>query len=672
MTKTEAATRIQKLREQINDYRHHYHVLDESTMSEAAADSLKHELSVLETAYPELITADSPTQRVAGAVLSGFQSVAHAGRMLSLNDVFSRAEVEAWVGRTHKLLSPKEVARAEYFADIKMDGLACSLVYEDGLLVRGVTRGDGLVGEDVTANIRTIESIPLTLRQTADADAFLAGRTEVRGEIVMYKADFTALNAVREAEGQALFANPRNTAAGTIRQLDPSLVAGRKLHFRAYDLIRDDLAEVPSNSYAYQALRSLGFLVNTQSQIFTDLDALMGFVQHWDEARKKLVFNTDGLVVKLNDRAVYARLGVVGKAPRAAIAYKFAAEQATTVLEDIRVSIGRTGAVTPYAVLTPVSIAGSTVSRATLHNEDEIRRKDLRIGDTVIIQKAGDIIPEVMESLPKLRTGSERVFVMPTQIDGIAVVRPEGEAVARLADLTVGEVRWQQLIHFVSKAAFDIDGLGERTLAGLIEEGLVERSVDIFKLTAEDLLNLEGFAAVSAAKLVDSILAHRTVTLSRFIYALGIRHVGDKTATDVARHFRSLGQFRVADPAQFDSIDGVGGVVASSLASWLGEATNQVLIDDLLSAGVVVTDEAAPVTGKLTGTTWVLTGTLPSLSREAASEIIERQGGKTAGSVSARTSYVLAGEEAGSKLAKARALGIAILDEAAFIQLTGS
>ena len=410
MNRRQAELRIAKLRDLINNYRYHYHVKNESIMSEEAADSLKHELSLLESQYPDLITPDSPSQRVAGGVLPGFKQVAHSRRMLSLNDVFSEEEMQAWEARIKKALPDVSFM---YFTDIKMDGLACALVYRDGILERGITRGDGFVGEDVTANIRTIESIPLTLRTSTGYKQFLSGVTEVRGEIVMYKHDFEELNRQRQQEGLPLFANPRNTAAGTIRQLDPSLVAGRALHFRAYDLLRDDTKEVPTNDYAYKALSGLGFMTNTMARVLKSVQDIMKFAASWEEKRHTLEFNTDGLVIKVNDRAHFDALGVVGKAPRAAVAYKYTAEQATTRVKDIFISIGRTGTATPVAVLEPVLVAGSTVQMATLHNENEVHRKDIRVNDSVIIHKAGDIIPEVVQSLPQLRTGSEKIFHMP-------------------------------------------------------------------------------------------------------------------------------------------------------------------------------------------------------------------------------------------------------------------
>jgi DNA ligase (NAD+) len=452
--------RAAKLRELINDYRYNYHVLNKSIMSEAAADSLKHELTQIEESHPELITPDSPTQRVAGEPLPQFKKITHSSRMLSLNDVFSQEEFEAWVKRTAKQAGSDNF---EFFMDLKMDGLALALVYEDGILVQGVTRGDGFVGEDVTANIRTIESIPLRLRKPVlglTYHKFLEGRTEIRGEIVMYKKQFEALNAQRAKQGLPKFANPRNLAAGTIRQLDPKLVAARPLEFHAYDLLRDNPNDIPTNEFAYKTIRELGLIANSVAQTAKKSQDVIKFAKTWEEKRKALPFNTDGLVVKVNDRALFRRLGVVGKAPRGAVAYKYPAEQATTKVKDIFVSIGRTGSATPVAMLEPVVVAGSTVQMATLHNESEVARKDIRIGDTVIVQKAGDVIPEVVEPLVKLRDGSEKKFVMPTHCPdcNTKLVKGDAEAVWRCPNNACPSRAWKQIEHYASKAALEING----------------------------------------------------------------------------------------------------------------------------------------------------------------------------------------------------------------------
>lgn len=664
----QASERLEQLRTQLEEYRYEYYVLDKPSIDDAVYDSLNNEIKEIEAQFPDLITPDSPTQRVGGAVSGKFKSVAHPSPMLSLQDIFDIGELEAWEKRLHKLLGKTDI---EYYAELKMDGLSMRLEYEKGLFVRATTRGDGQVGEDVTHTVRALATVPLRLRKSKKVPVSVYDTFEVRGEVVFPKANFEKMNKEREEQGLPLFANPRNAGAGTIRQLDPSAAAKRGLQFIAYS-IEMDLPELATHADEHAMARELGFKVHEGDEALANIKEIEEYIEKWREKRLKLAIGTDGLVLNVNSNADFSKLGVAGKAPRGAAAYKYPAETATTILEDIRVSIGRTGAVTPYAVLKPVVVAGSTVSRATLHNEDEIARKGLLIGDTVIIHKAGDIIPEVVEPIIKLRTGKEKPFKMPAEINGVKVIRPAGEAVARLADLEAGEVRWQQLIHLVSKAAFDIDGLGEKILAQLMEEGIIESPVDIFTLKYDDVINLERFAPISAQNLIDSINEHKTITLGRFIFALGIRHVGAKTANDMAKHFKSLDQFLQAQESELADIDGVGDVVAASVSTWLLNAKNIKLVADLLTAGVIVKDDASPKGGKLEGTTWVLTGTLPTLARDEASAMIEALGGKTSSSVSAKTSYVLAGEEAGSKLTKAEKLGVAVIDEAEFHKILSS
>lgn len=669
MNKVAAKKRVRQLREQLEKYRHSYYVLDAPEVDDAVYDSLNNELKALEAKYPDLITPDSPTQRVGGAASNAFNKVNHTQRMLSLNDVFSFEEVAAWEKRTEKLLGSRP---HEYFAELKMDGLAISLIYEDGSFKQAVTRGDGTVGEDVTHTVRTVRTVPMKLRASQDIPAGVyKGRFEIRGEVILPKKEFARINAERELEKLPLFANPRNAGAGSIRQLDPTVTAARRLEFIVFGIV-GMVGELPKHTDMLERAQELGFKIAPHAKVLRELDELENYVESAARLRDKLPFGIDGLVVSVNDRAVFNELGVVGKAPRGAVAYKFPAEQATTKLEDIRVSIGRTGAVTPYAVLTPVKVAGSTVSRATLHNEDEVARKDLRIGDTVIIQKAGDIIPEVVKPMVSLRTGKEKRWSMPSKVDGVAVVRPEGEAVARLADLSVGQVRWQQLTHFVGKSGFDIEGFGERTVAQLMEVGLLKEPADVFHLRAEDLEDLEGFAPVSAAKLAAAIQAKKEIGLARFLFALGIRHVGEKTARDIAQHFGSLKKVRAANREELEAIDGVGEVVAESIIEWNKDETSQIQVDELLRVGVRVKSETPRQAGKLTGTTWVLTGTLPTLSREQAKARIIAAGGEVSSTVSQKTSYVLRGEEAGSKLTRAKALGVKIISEADFLKLLGA
>ncbi len=666
----QATQRVTKLKELINEYRYEYHVNDRSIMSDAAADSLKHELGQLEEAYPKLITNDSPTQRVAGAPLDKFTSVKHTARMLSLNDVFDESELSAWNERIKKLLSVG--TKLDYFVDLKMDGFACALIYENGSLLRAVTRGDGFVGEDVTANVRTLESVPLSLHPHKKYKNFLNGRTEVRGEIVMYKKDFETLNKKRESEAKPLFANPRNTAAGTIRQLDPKLVAARPLHFRAYDILRDDPTDIPTYKFAYQVASGLGFLCNADAPVFGSVKDVVTYANEWEEKRQKLPYNTDGLVIKVNDRATYSKLGVVGKAPRGASAYKYPAEQSTTKVKDIFVSIGRTGAATPVAMLEPVVVAGSTVQMATLHNEGEIKRKDIRIGDTVIIQKAGDIIPEVVEALVKLRSGKEKPFVMPThcpECETKLVKLKAEEAVWRCPNLKCPSRVQNHIGHFASKGALDIEGMGEKNVKALLDAGLIDDVADLYKLKKEEVQKLERFADISSSKLVDAINQKKTPSLSRFLFGLGIRHVGAQTAIDLSNRFKSLEALQDSTIDELNSVDGVGEVVAESIVAWFSDPINHQLLEKFKRYGVWPKDvktEGGPLLGK----SFVITGSLDSMERESAAEKIRSLGGTFQSSVGNETDYLVAGGNVGSsKLAKAEKLGTKIIDEAELLEM---
>ena len=664
-----AEQRIVKLRDLINDYRYHYHVLDESIMSEAAADSLKHELSQLEEQFPELITPDSPTQRVAGKALSKFAKVQHQTRMISLQDVFDRAEVAAWIQRMKKV---RQDITEEFLCDIKMDGLACALIYDDGILTRAVTRGDGLVGEDVTMNVRTIQNVPLTLRANQRFAHFLRGRTEIRGEIVMHKADFAALNQRRRATGQPEFANPRNLAAGTIRQLDPKLVAERPLHFVGYDIIRDDLEDTPTIAFGYQMMNELGITTSRQTQIVYGLDEVMSYVHHLDELRQSLQFNTDGAVIKLNDRRQFAELGIVGKTPRAAVAYKFAAEEATTIVRDIVISIGRTGAATPVAVFDPVVVAGTTVQHASLHNADEIARLDVRRGDTVVIFKAGDIIPQVQTVLKELRPAGTKPTDYPAELarqyPELEFVRPEGEAVYRVKGLSGPLILKRALAHFASKGALDIDTLGEKNVEALVEAGLVNDLADIYRLTKDDLLQLERFAEISAQKLIDAIAAKRQPALERFLFGLGIRHVGAQTAIDLANHFESIEKLSQATIDELHEVDGVGEIVAESIVAWFADEDNVTLLEKFANFGVM--PQFTKKSGSLTGQSFVITGTLQSMGRDAAAEKIRNLGGTFQTAVAKDTTYLVAGGKVGaSKLKKAEQYGTKIIDEQTLLEL---
>ncbi len=669
MTSKEAKTRIAKLKKLINDYRYHYHVLDESIMSEAVADSLKHELVQLEEQFPEFLTADSPTQRVAGKALDKFAKVQHLEPMISLNDVFDEAEIEAWLKRTDKLAPGSS---HEFLADIKMDGLACALVYRDGVFAQAITRGDGQVGEDVTNNVITIENVPLALRTSKKFARFLKGRTEVRGEIVMYKRDFKKLNQAREKAGLALFKNPRNLSAGTIRQLDPKLVAARPLHFRAYDLLRAEPKDVPTHSFAYQALGELGITVNRQAATFADVKRVMKFVNDWEDKRRDLVFNTDGIVIKLNDRKLYRQLGTVGKTPRGAVAFKYAAEQATTTIKDIVISIGRTGAATPVAVFNPVNIAGTTVQHASLHNADEIARKDVRIGDTVIIFKAGDIIPQVETVLKELRPKKTKPFdyakELKRQYPELEFIRPEGEAVYRVKGVSGPLLLQRALQHFASRGALDIDTLGEKNVVVLVGAGLVKDLADIYRLKKDDVLSLERFAEISAQKLIDAISQNKQPPLGRFIYALGIRHVGVQTAIDLVNYFGGIQRLRQATIDELKSVDGVGEVVAESIAAWFTDQDNLTLLEKFDSLGVKPHFEQK--SGKLSNQNFVITGTLQTMSRDEAAEKIRMLGGTFQTAVAKDTTYLVAGGSVGgSKLKKAEKYGTKIINEEKLLEL---
>lgn len=670
-TRPQPEARARELRELLARYSYEYHVRDQPSVDDAVYDSLFGELKKIEAEHPELITPDSPTQRVGSELLGGFKKVQHSSRMLSLNDVFDKGEVEAWVQRMDKLLPGRT---HEFFADIKMDGLACALVYQDGLFVQAVTRGDSFVGEDITANVRTIKNVPLRLREQKGFENFLRGRTEIRGEIVMLKKDFEALNEKREAAGDPPFANPRNLAAGTVRQLDPALVAARPLHFRAYDLLRDDPAEVPTCLFAYEALTALGLSRNMEASVFTSLDDVMKFVNAWDEKRHDLPFNTDGLVIKVNDREQFRQLGVVGKQPRAAVAYKYAAEQATTVVKDIVISIGRTGAATPVAVFDPVVVAGTTVQHASLHNADEIARLDVRVGDTVVIFKAGDIIPQVKNVVAELRPKTAKKVnyeqLLKEQYPELDFVRPEGEAVYRVKGATGPLLLKRALQHFASKGALDIDTLGEKNVVALVDAGLVKDIADIYTLTKEQLLQLERFAEISAGKLINAIAEKKAPPLEKFIYGLGIRHVGAQTAVDLADTFQSIESLQVAALEDLLEVEGIGGVVAESIVAWFADQDNELLLEKFKKLGVAPQYEKK--SGKLAGQNFVVTGTLESMSRDEAADKIRALGGTFQTSVAKDTTYLVAGGKVGaSKLKKAESYGTKIVNEAAFKELIG-
>lgn len=658
MDKKAAADRINNLRDIINDYRYHYHVLDESTMSEAAADSLKHELSKLEKQYPELITPDSPTQRVAGRPLDKFEKFTHKDRMISLADVFSDDEVREWNASNEKLAGRV----TEYFTDIKMDGLACALHYENGLLERAVTRGDGLVGEDVTLNVRTIENVPLRVPEL--------GHVEVRGEIVIFKKDFEELNTKQKKSGEKPFANPRNLAAGSIRQLDPKIAASRKLRFMAYDLVEPNLSK---HSEAYAKLRELGFRTSGEDRVFDNLSDVLAEISHLDEYRKTLPFNTDGMVIKINDRAVYQKLGIVGKTPRGAVAFKFPAEESTTRVRDIVISIGRTGAATPVAILDPVNIAGSTVRHASLHNADEIARLDVRIGDTVIVFKAGDIIPQVKEVLLPLRPEGATPFdyekALKEQYPELEFERPDGEVVYRVkgedSDLTLKRA----IEYYASKPALNIEGLGEKNVQALVDARLVKSIADLYRLTVPKVAQLDRFATLSAQNLVQAIADSKHPPLAKFITALGIRHVGAQTAVTLAKSFRDIDNLAVATEDDLLKLPDIGKIVAESILAYFADEDNLKLLSELRDLGV---RPESPDLSKLplAGKSYLVTGTLESMGREAAEDALRALGATVTGSVTKTTTALIVGAKPGKgKTDKALQLGIPTMAESEFLEL---
>ncbi len=663
MDKKEAEKRILKLRELINDYRYHYHVLDESIMSEAAADSLKHELAQLEAEYPELITPDSPTQRVAGRPLDKFSKVTHAKRMISLADVFSEEEVKDWIARNEKLIPGGKIK--EFFTDIKMDGLACALKYRDGVFYQAVTRGDGMVGEDVTQNVRTIQNIPLRLDS-------VDGEVEVRGEIVIFKKDFEKLNEIQRKNGEPEYANPRNLAAGSIRQLDPKIAASRPLRFVAYDLVTPESATWHD---AYEKLRKMKFQTSNEDKVFRvdKQKELFEYIGKLDEYRKGLAFNTDGMVIKINDRAVYDRLGIVGKTPRGAVAYKFPAEESTTRVRDIVISIGRTGAATPVAILDPVEVAGSTVRHASLHNADEIARLDVRIGDTVIIYKAGDIIPQVKEVLLELRPDDAKTFdyeeALEKQYPELEFERPAGEVVYRVKGESSDYILKRAIEYYASKPALNIEGLGEKNVVALVDAGLVGSIADLYRLKTAEVAKLERFGELSAKNLVEAITKSKTPKLNKFITALGIRHVGAQTATSLAREFRTLEKLEVATKDELLAVPDIGEVVAEAILAYFNDEENIKMLDEMRELGVAPMAESVDKL-LLAGKSYIVTGTLASMGREEAEDKLRALGATVTSSVTKNTTALIIGEKPGkSKLDKADKLGIPRLAEAEFLKL---
>ncbi|PJE50546.1 MAG: hypothetical protein COV29_04025 [Candidatus Yanofskybacteria bacterium CG10_big_fil_rev_8_21_14_0_10_36_16] len=676
-TKQEAKERIEQLKKLIKKYRYSRLTLDKPLAEEQVEDSLKKELFDLEQQYPDLITPDSPSQRVGGKPLDKFEKFKHPRPMLSFNDAFNQNDMEDWQDRIARVLNveiPKDGhARSNfaeqklggYYCELKLDGLAIELVYKDGKLEVGSTRGDGLVGENVTQNLKTIESIPLSL--IADPNN---KEVVVRGEVFINKKDFEKINKKYEKEVKKTYANPRNLAAGSVRQLNSKITAERNLDFFAYDLITDFGQKTHEDKH--DILKNMGFPTNPNNKFCKNLKEVQTFRDQWEKQKEKLPYQIDGVVVQINDNKLFEKLGVVGKSPRAAIAYKFSPEHGTTKVKDIIISVGRTGTLTPVAILEPVEIGGTTVSRATLHNEDEIDRLGIKIGDTVVVGRAGDVIPDILEVIKDLRTGKEKTFRFPEQcpICGNKTERAKGEAAHKCVNKNCPAIKRRGMYHFVSRGALDIEGLGPKIIDQLLDAGLIKDSADLYNLKKEDLLNLERFAEKSAENTINAIQDRKKIPLDRFIYALGIPNVGSETALDLARKYGTLEKLSKANFEELEKIKDIGNVVAKSIDNWFTDPYHKNLLNKFKESGVKALEQkTSQKSSKLKDLTFVFTGTLESITREDAEELARENGGNTSSSVSKATDYLVTGESPGSKYDKAQKLGIKIISEEEFIKL---
>lgn len=674
MNKKEVQKRIEKLKDLINHHRYLYHVLNKEEISEAALDSLKKELFDLEQDFPEFVTADSPTQRVGGKPLESFKKIEHKETMRSLNDAFSREDMDSWENRNKKLLNGEKI---EYYCEPKLDGLAIELIYEKGLLKTGSTRGDGKVGEDVTQNIKTIEAVPLKIREEKDIIQDLKKEglpfkdfksIVVRGEAIITKKEFEKTNQERGRMDLPLYANPRNLAAGSLRQLDSKITSGRNLDADVYDLVTD-FGQM-THDEEHRILKVLGFKTNNKhNRLCKNMDEVFDFYAHWQKNREKLPYEIDGLVISINNNEVFDKLGVAGKAPRGAIALKFPLKQSTTIVEDIKIQVGRTGAMTPVAVLKPVEINGVTVGRATLHNDQEIERLGLKIGDTVVVGRAGDVIPEVIKVFPELRTGKEKSFKMPIICPSCEtkLVKPENEVVWRCPNHNCFSRKMGWFKHFVSRSAFSIDGLGPKIIEKFIDEGLLSDPSDLFELKEGDILPLERFADKSAKKIVLNIQSKKEVSFSRFIYSLGIRNVGLKTSFDLASTFKSIEDLSNVSIEELENISDVGPIVAQSIYEWFSLKENKEFLKRLKERGVKYFIEKRE--GRLMNKKFVITGTLEKMSRDIAKEKIIALGGDISDAVSKNIDYLVSGINPGSKYEKAKELGVKILKEEEFLKM---
>ncbi|MCK9393552.1 MAG: NAD-dependent DNA ligase LigA [Candidatus Paceibacterota bacterium] len=685
MEKNEAKKRIENLKKTINYHRHLYHIYDKQEISDAALDSLKKELFDLEQLFPNLITTDSPTQRIGGEALEVFEKIAHQKLMTSFYDAFNRQDMDDWEERNKKLLNNNDLKNINYYCEPKLDGLAIELIYKEGVLEIGSTRGDGKIGENVTKNIKTIEAIPLKIKDKEEiikelrkkklysiAEAINSSNLKevvVRGEAVLTKQDFEKINQKREKQGLPLFANPRNLAAGSIRQLDSKITSSRHLDADVYSIVTD-LGQ-KTHEEEHLILEAMGFKTNNKfNRLCRNMDEVFEYYSHWQGKREKLPYEVDGVVVSINNNLIFEKLGIIGKAPRAGIALKFPLVEVTTKVRDIMVQIGRTGAMTPVALLEPVNVGGVVVSRATLHNEKEIERLGLKIGDTVVIGRAGDVIPEILRIFEGLRTGKEKNFKMPSKCPSCNtdLIKPDVEVIWRCPNENCFGRKIKYFNHFISRGAFNIEGLGGRVIERLIEEGLVKDPSDLFDLKEGDLLALDRFGEKSARKLVSAIQAKKKAPLAKFIYSLGIRNVGQKTATDLAFKFGSIEKIKNSTYEDMENIKDIGPIVGSSIIEWFKNKNNLDFLNKMKERGVWFEIEEKK-SNKLLGLKFVLTGTLSSLKREEAESRIIEEGGEFSTSVSSKTDYVIIGENPGSKYDKAKNLGVKILEEKDFLKL---
>jgi len=654
--------KIEALREKIRHYEYLYYVLDQPEISDAEFDRLMRELKDLEAKHPELLTPDSPTQRVGGKPREGFVKVPHSSPMLSLDNTYNEEELRSWERRVHELGGQKDV---DYVCELKLDGMSLALIYEDGKLVRGITRGDGSLGEDVTLNVRTVRSVPLSISSEKLKKAGIPADFEVRGELLMPLAAFRRMNEERESKGLSSFANPRNATAGTVRQLESRITAERRLDYFSYMLLRDGRTYFDRHWKTLDALQAAGFKVNHNRKLVHSMEEVWVFIQEWAGKRESLGYEIDGIVVKVDRTALQDGLGFTGKAPRWAIAYKYAARAGITKLEDIRVQVGRTGKLTPVAMLAPILIGGTTVRNATLHNMDEIERLGVKIGDWVQVERGGDVIPKVAKVIEdKEHPRGTKVFRMPERcpVCGTKVVRSEGEVDYRCVNANCPAKLRETILHFASRGVMNIDGMGEALVNQLTERGLVKNVADIYKLTRDDLLSLERMGEKSAQNILDEIKKSKALPLERVIYGLGIRMVGERTAQFLAEHFGSMEALETAGVEELQDVNEVGPRIAESIVEFFSIAANRKLVERLREAGLTLTGQKKPRGTRLAGKTFVLTGTLAHFTRNEAKKMIEDAGGKVTGSVSKKTDYVVAGADAGSKLDKAKELGVKVID----------